>query len=400
MKKTILSLIILLGGCFTASAQEVEQTQEVFNPHWFVGAQLGMQETLGEVKPSKLISPNAQIYAGYQFTELWALRASIEGWQSKGGTKYLGNRYCYSWNYVAPTADVMFNLTKAIPAFKNNRLVDVNLLAGLGVNIAIDNSENTVARAQLMELTNGVDFLSLHWKDHRASMLGRFGAAVDFNVHKRVAVGVEANANFLSDHYNSKPADNCDWYFNLLAGVKVKLGKVTKTVPVKKCCSNVRIDTVYVTKRMHNVIHDTVTVSKEKKILVHDTITVNKEKQILVHDTLTINKLKAEKFTREIFFTIRDSEITHSEMTKIEEVAAYMKRWPESKLKLTGYADRGTGNTEGNIIYAHDRAFHVAQILQDKFGIAKERMTVDSKGDTVQVHDINDLNRVVVCEVE
>ena len=55
MKKTILSLLILMGGCFAASAQEAEQTKEVFNPHWFVGAQMGAQETLGEIKTSKFV---------------------------------------------------------------------------------------------------------------------------------------------------------------------------------------------------------------------------------------------------------------------------------------------------------------------------------------------------------
>lgn len=375
MKKTILSLIILLGGCFTASAQEVEQTKEVFNPHWFIGAQLGMQETLGEIKTSKLISPNAQIYAGYQFTKLWALRVAVGGWQSKGGIKRHGVTYDYAWNYVAPTADVMFNLTNAFGGFKPNRVVDVNLLAGLGANVAIDNHEAKAVRSQVNVPIEGfapIDNMERYWEGSKGSFAGRFGATVDFNVSKRVALGLEANANMVSDYYNSKKAPNVDWYFNLLAGVKVKLGKVTKAVPVKKCCMQTRIDTVYVTK----------------------------EKQVVVHDTITVDKIAAEKIRRDIFFTICNTEVANAEMPKVEDIAAYMNRWPNSKVTITGYADKGTGSAAGNVVYARNRANIVAKLLVEKFGIAKDRIIVDSKGDTVQPYEQNDLNRVSICIAE
>lgn len=375
MKKAILSLIILLGGCFTASAQEAEQTKEVFNPHWFVGAQVGAQETLGEIKTSKLFSPNAQIYAGYQFTPLWALRVGVGGWQSKGGIMFDGNRYGYSWGYVAPTADVMFNLTNAIGGYKPNRIVDVNLLAGIGANIAIDNSEANSVRGALANSTQ-LDWLTLYWKGHRTSMLGRFGATVDFNVSKRVALGVEANANFLSDHYNSKDAPNCDWYFNVLAGIKVKLGKVTKKVPVKTCCMKTRIDTVYITKEVPVIVEKPVASSSTAAAVVK------------------------EKIRRDIFFTICKSEVSNAEMSKVDDIASYMNRWPNAKVTITGYADKGTGNAQGNIVYARNRANIVAKLLKEKYGIAPERIIVDSKGDTVQPYEQNELNRVSICIAE
>lgn len=375
MKKIILSLLIFMGGCFTASAQEAEQTKEVFNPHWFVGAQFGAQETLGEIKTKDLFSPNAQIYAGYQFNSLFALRLGVGGWQSKGGIKYKEKSYDYRWYYVAPTLDVMFNLTNAFGGYNANRIVDINLLAGLGLNVAMDNSEANALRKTLnvppTATTPGVEFMRHYWKDNTLSALGRFGASIDFNVSKRVALGLEANANFLSDHYNSKKAPNCDWYFNMLGGIKVKLGKVSKRVPVKPNCMD-RIDTVYVTK----------------------------EKKVVVRDTVTVDKLAAENMRRDIFFTIANSTVSKAEMPKIEDIAAYMNRWPKSKVTITGYADKGTGSAKGNVVYARNRANIVAKLLIEKFGIAENRIIVDSKGDTVQPYDINDLNRVSICIAE
>ena len=37
----------------------------------------------------------------------------------------------------------------------------------------------------------------------------------------------------MSDKFNSKKAGNCDWQFNVLVGLSIKLGKsYTKTAPV------------------------------------------------------------------------------------------------------------------------------------------------------------------------
>lgn len=367
MKKTILSLIILLGGCFTASAQKAEQTQEVFNPHWFVGAQFGAQETVGEINFGDLISPNTQIYGGYQFTDLWALRLAIGGWQSKGGIEYASKSFGYKWKYISPAADVMFNLTNAIGGYKPHRLVDVNLLAGIGANFAFNNSDAGDTRSLLLENT-GVDFLRYYWENNKASVVGRFGGAVDFNIGKRVALGIEVNANFLSDRYNSKQAYNCDWYINALAGVKIKLGKATKTVPVVVPAPMIRRDTVYVTK--------------EKTVTVHDTVTV------------------PEPLRRDIFFSISSSKIDKAEMSKVEDIVAYLNRWNNAKVYVTGYADNGTGSAKINAKYALDRAETVANLLSDQFGISKDRIVVDSKGDTVQPYEKNVLNRVSICIAE
>ena len=50
---------------------------------------------------------------------------------------------------------------------------------------------------------------------------------------------LEGNANMISDKYNSKKADNPDWYFNALAGVRINLGKgyTKKAKPVEGTCS-------------------------------------------------------------------------------------------------------------------------------------------------------------------
>lgn len=359
---------MLAVGCLSASAQEAK-TEEVFKPHWYVQAQGGFQHTLGEIKWGDLNSANAQLGVGYQFSKVWGARLTVGGWQSKGGITMKNEEYKYSWKYVAPTLDVTFDVTNAIFGYKPNRVVNFSIFAGLGANIAWGNEEAEKVDKAIMAKYNvtpdQVEFMHYLWPENKTRFVGQWGVDVDFNVSRRVAIGLEAGWNVISDRYNSKKAGNSDWYFNTLAGVKIALGPTTTTVPVQ--------------------VPEPLVV--EKIVTVHDTIRVDKE-------------ISPEPLRRDIFFTIRNSEVSKSEMPKVEDVAAYLNRYPASKVTITGYADKGTGNAQLNVMYAKQRAEMVATLLTNKFGIKADRIIVESKGDTVQPFDINDLNRVSICVAE
>ena len=369
----------LLAGCFTASAQQpqaAEKTCEAFVPHWYVQAQIGGQYTLGEVKFSNLLSGNFQVAGGYNFTPVWGLRLAIDTWQSKGGTNldYLGlGTQTWKYNYVAPTVDVTCDLTNWILGYKPNRVCNFGLLAGLGANFGWNNDEAADVKAAILaaggKTVDPAHQMSLLWGDSKTRFVGRVGAYVDFNVSRRVALGLEVNANATSDHYNSKRADNADWYFNALAGVKVKLGKLAPKAAAEP---------IVVEKIVEKIVEKPV-----EKI-------VYKEPEAP----------KRESLRRDIFFTLRGSEVSRTEMAKVEDVVAYMNKYPDCKVSVTGYADKGTGNAKLNVGYAQRRADVITNMLVNKFGIDRNRIISDSKGDTVQPYEQNDLNRVTICICE
>ena len=372
--------VALLAGCFTASAQQpqaAEKACEAFVPHWYVQAQIGGQYTLGEVKFSDLLSGNFQVAGGYNFTPVWGLRLAIDTWQSKGGTDlgYLGlGTKTWKYNYVAPTVDVTCDLTNWILGYKPNRVCNFGLLAGLGANIGWNNDEAADVKAEILaaggKTVDPAHQMSLLWDGSETRFVGRIGAYVDFNVSRRVALGLEMNANATSDHYNSKKADNADWYFNALAGVKVRLGKLA----AKPAAG----EPVVVEKIVEKIVEKPV-----EKI-------VYKEPEAP----------KRESLRRDIFFTLRGSEVSRTEMAKVEDVVAYMNKYPDCKVSVTGYADKGTGNPKLNVGYAQRRADVITNMLVNKFGIDRNRIISDSKGDTVQPYEQNDLNRVTICICE
>ena len=367
IKQTLLSVGVVLTG-LTATAQEAaEEFEYVFNPYWYGQLQFGAQETLGETKFGDLLAPNAQIAFGRQFTPLFGARLSVNSWQSKASINFEG-KHDWKWNYVAPMIDGTFNLTNLIGGFNPDRLVDVNLLAGLGVNIGYKNKEANAINAALSE-DAGFQVLRDNWTGTKARFVFRMGAAVDFRIAEQWKLGLELQANTLPDGYNSKHAGNSDWYFNGLVGVKYAFGPSY-------------------TKRKKPVVEPQIVVQEK---IVEKIVEVPAKVQ-------TVEKTVAEPISRDIFFTISKTNISVYEMVKLEEIAEYLKANPNAKVTVTGYADKGTGSPKLNMRLAAERAQAVAKTLTSKFGIAADRIKASGMTET-QAPPFTDpvLNRVAVC---
>ncbi|MDO5447916.1 MAG: OmpA family protein, partial [Prevotellaceae bacterium] len=247
MKKIILAALLMMVG-MTISAQPKEHVVNVFEPHWYIQAQGGVQHTLGEVDFSDLISPNVQLSVGYQFDKVVGARLSANAWQSKAGSWVFGKDYKWKWNYVAPGIDFTFNLSNLFAGYNPTRLVNVSAFIGAGANIAWKNDEAQDVNAALATAyprsigtnTYGTE-LEYLWDGTKTRFVGRAGINVDFRISDVVSLGIEANANCLNDKYNSKRAGNADWYFNALAGLKINLGKTHSTKTCEHKCQEPKV---------------------------------------------------------------------------------------------------------------------------------------------------------------
>lgn len=372
IKNILLSGVVAMG-CISASAQEADKTVNVFNPHWYVQAQVGSQYTLGEISFDKLLSPNAQLGVGYNFNKVVGARLSLNAWQSKAGQKVQNTTYKWKWNYVAPMVDATFNLSNLFCGFDPNRVVDFGVFGGIGANIAWGNDEAADAQKAILanKTVSNATSVGVHapleylWDGSKAHFAARLGANVDFRVSEKVKIGVELSANTLSDRFNSKKAGNPDWYFNALVGAKIALGKTytTKVVPAPKP----------VEKIIERIIEKPVVAPVKEEV-----------------------KEVAEDFRRDIFFTIGNSTIAKSQRNKISEIVTYMQENPDAKITLTGYADKGTGSAAINDKIAARRAQTVYNTLAAK-GVAKNRMIKKSMGSRVQPFEKNAMNRVTIC---
>ena len=373
--KNILLSGVMAMSCLVANAQDAPKTEYVFNPHWYVQGQIGAQYTLGEVKFGDLLSPNIQLGVGRQFTPIWGARFSINAWQSKGGINEYSwtdgakvGKEKYNWKYIAPMVDGTLNLSNALCGYNPNRVVNVGLLAGIGLNVGFSNDDAVALAATTAEHNHGSENLNYAWDGTKVRFVGRVGANVDFRIDDAWSIGIEANANVTTDKYNSKKAGNGDWYFNALVGVRYNIGKtystrtITPPAPVEKVVERI-------------------------------------VEKIVEVPAKTDERVKGGKLRREVFFTIGKNKISQDGFNKIQEVVDFMKKYPEATVTVTGYADRGTGSAKFNDRIAARRADVVETELVNR-GIARDRIVKSSKGSRVQPFNDNDMNRVTICIAE
>ena len=364
MKKNlfVLAAALLLGSGSLFAQEQGKRIKEEgkveFAPHWFMQIQAGAAHTIGEAKFSDLVTPAAALNFGYQFNPLFSLRAGASGWKGKGkwGPNPTGT---YKYNYVQGNLDAMLNLSNLFCKYNPTRTLNIYSFLGVGFNHAFDNNEAVALADQ------GAD-LEYLWRDSKNSFAGRGGLGLDIRLSDHVSFNVEANANVLSDKFNSKKAGNADWQFNALAGLTIKFGKgYTKTEPVYYEATPVPI------------------AKPEPKPEVKPVAIVS----------------KVEAMTQNIFFDLDKSDLREDQKQKVADLVSYLRNHPNAKITITGYADKETGNAKYNAKLSEKRAETIKAILLDK-EIEESRIVTDYKGDSIQPFSENDENRVTICVAE
>ena len=377
MKKMILSSLMLMFALSVSAQEQKGTTEYVFQPHWYLQLQGGVQYTTGETSFGKLISPNVQAAVGYQFSKSVGARLAVNAWQGRAGyqkyvTDALGLKEYdlnYKYTYFAPAIDITFNLSNIIAGFNPNRVVSFGAFIGGGLNFRSKcDDAATVANKLKPKNTYYIDndFTPMYENKSATLLFGQLGLTMDIKVSEAVAIGLEAQGNLLGDKFNFKNAGNPDSYFNLLAGLKINLGPTYSTRFIPAPEPEIR----YVDKIVEKVVE----VEKPAPVV--------------------------EPLRRDIFFLINKTDIRESEQQKVKDIADYLNAHPTAKVMVTGYADAGTGNDRINDRLAKGRAEAVVKALKNQYGIAESRISWDSKGSRVQPFADNDSNRVTIAIAE
>lgn len=388
LKKALLSGLLLMG-VLSASAQDQQpKTEYVHNPYWYVQLQAGGQYTLGEIDFSDLLSPNVQVAIGRQFTPVVGARFAVNAWQSRAGIDFNdGQTAKWKWMYVAPGVDATFNLSNLFCGYNPKRIFNFSVLGGLGANIAWDMDKESnwtnypaIAAHYTQTLQNGKlpENIQYVWNGTKVRLYGRVGAAADFRISDAVSLGLEVTANTLSDRYNGKKAGNADWYFNALVGAKINLGKTHST------------RTVEAPKPVERVVEKVIERVVEKPCKCPEKCEKAPEVKKVVEE-------KVGPLRRDVFFTISSVAVHNDEQQKVKDVADYLKANPNATVEVTGYADKGTGNSKLNMSLSQRRAQVVRDLLVNTYGIKASRIKTDAKGDTVQPFAKDVDNRVSIC---
>lgn len=376
MQRLLWAIALLVSAILPLHAQEatesgvaeqrlIAHSRAFFVPHWFVGVQAGGAADVGEATFSQLLSPAVQFSTGYNFTELFGVRGTLSGFWARNRYAYPAAKY--RWNFIQPAVEARLNLSSLLLGMDPYRKTHVYLFGGAGVAYSFSNDKAVAADKRY-----GIDFQKL-WRHDRWNPVFRAGVEADFQLTEQLALSVEANANLLPDHFNSKLGrkDNKDWHFNALVGVTYSIGK-----------THGRTEEVY----------ETYYREVPRQVVRVDTVVVEKpvEPAPVVEEKI--------EFTVNVQFAINQSVIRSGQMPKLYRLVRYLNEHPNAYVRLSGYADRETGNSEINERLSRERTLAVSQWLQSE-GIDEERIRRFALGDRVQPFDLPEDNRVTICFV-
>ena len=382
MKRLTMIAVALLAMCSVAFAQQskTDETLE-FRPHWSLGIQGGAAHTIGEAQFAELLSPAAQLSLTYKFHHAMGVRFGLGGWQGKG--QELVTPLLYKYQFGQLNADYILDLAGIFGGFNHKRVVNPYLLAGVGAAYGFNNSEAAAVQEDLEYYWESKFFVPV-----------RFGAGVDFRLSDVVSLGLESNANVLSDKFNSKRADNADWQINLLAGLKFAFGGNTR--PSAEYAAKVAAaEAAAAAAAAAKAEADRLAAEKAAA----EKAAAERAAKEAAAKAAAERAAKAAENSDNVFFTINSTYIRKAEGQKLETLAEWMKANPDFNVALVGYADKETGTAAGNMKLSENRAKVVKERLV-KLGVPAERISTAFKGDTVQPFAENNKNRVVICTLE
>ena len=350
---TILASVALVASLSVANAQKKD-----FDPYWFLQLQGGVAETIGETAWTNLLSPSGAVSFGYQFSPVFAARLNVNAWQGKGAVM----TDVYKYNYVEGAVDLMADLASLFAGYKFDRTINPYIFGGVGANYAFNNDEANALKSKF-PTTNYL------WDGKSVSPALRAGLGVNIRLSDAVALNLEGNSSFINDHFNSKKGSKADFQIKALAGLTFSFGKA-KPAPTPVV----------------------VPAPAPAPVREPEPAPVVKEEPVIVEPAF-------ESLQRNILFIINKWDIRDSEQLKIDEVVEALKEHPDTKVRISGYADKATGTAKRNQFLSQKRSEVVAQAIIDA-GISKDRIITEYFGDTINPFNTPEENRVAVCLVK
>ncbi|MBE6202127.1 MAG: OmpA family protein [Rikenellaceae bacterium] len=395
--KRVTLLIAALLCALSVNAQQSKTDESVeFRPHWDLQLQGGVGYTVGEsVSFGDLASPSLYLSTNYRFHPAMGVRFGLGGWQGRGVAVLTDSNYAFK--FMQLNADYKLDLCSLFGGYNHRRVAGVYLLAGAGLNYGFNNRQ---AESLVANLATG-EYAELEYLwDSKMFVAGRFGVGIDFRVGERVLLNLEANANVMSDKFNSKRANNADWQFNLLAGVSYSFGKKHRTSQ-KWVDEQEAIKAAELLRQQQETEAEAKRKAAEEQRLAEENErqrleAEQKAKEDEARKAAEIRQANIQEYSEDIFFTIGSATIRKAEAEKVKELAQWLCEHTDYEVYVIGYADKETGTAQGNMRLSQRRAEAVKAMLI-KQGVEESRIEFGFVGDTEQPFKSAEQNRVVIC---
>lgn len=347
MKKYCLSLLFFVLPFFISTAKDstrVAYEPSRFADNWFIQLGGGVNSVFNSgVGP---VSPTGEVYIGKWFTPSLGLRLGAMGGLNKpNGTEtgWFSGRDRFWFGHA--DFDVMWNVFNSFN-YNEHRFWDVVPYARF----------SAIYTKQMSEVPHVEPGIGLGV--HNGLRLG-----------KRVDLYLEVSA-VAAREKAYRQRGNVIFFPSATAGLVVRIG-----------------NTGFKKRTPEYIYNETVI---EKK----DTVTVEKVVEVEVErvDSVLIKEMREHPLT--LYFEIDVTILTQRELDHLERYAIFALT-PDSKVLLTGSADRETGNPEHNQWLSERRNEYVKDVLVRIYGLKEENISTVANGDRKNEFRTPEQNRCV-----
>lgn len=213
--------------------------------------------------------------------------------------------------------------------------------------------------------------------DRKNEFCGGGGLQVDVRLTRRLGLFTRGDLTFAREEtYRSAGKAIC--FPSVVAGVSVQVGRRTGF-------DRFRIEKIEVVKTVDNTDYKTLRKLQEEIEYQKGLV-----KTVQVTDTVQIYRPEI------VYFNIDKDFLTEREKAHLEY---FVKHLPEGlTLKVTGHADKQTGNPRHNLSLSHRRADTVVRTLTE-LGARFDKAIKVAKGDTANQFNTPEKNRCAIIEI-
>ena len=390
--KKILMLLAFAGVAAASSAQQVTVTetevievqdkyQVLTNPfwsNWFFsiggGAQVlyGNGDNAGEFKDR--ISPVLNVAVGKWFTPGLGLRLQYSGLQAKGfsydktapyvtGNEMGDGYYKQKFDYMNLHGDIMFNLNALFGGYNSHRVYEIIPYLGAG-------------------FTHSYTKPRIHAFTMNAGLINRF------RISNAVNINLELSATGLEGKFDGQHGGKheYDGILGASGGLTYHFPNRGFQRPFPQIISEMELRNMR--EQMNAMAAANLDLQQQLQEAESQPTTEVIEQQVVVDANIA---------PRTVFFQIGSAEISPREAMNLSYLAEQMKKFPDTKYVVNGYADSATGTPDFNKELSMKRAQAVVNVLIKQYGIAADRLSVDGNGG-VDKFGQPILNRVVLVK--
>jgi len=388
MKTKIFLLSLLVGFSVHLFAQESQQAGYKTNfkrssAGWFVNLSAGGQIYNGDLSfdgvsftdrvtliPAVAIGKWSNPYLGFRL-KAQGLTANSFVKETNGGMIKQGN------DYVNVHLDAMWNIANYFGAYSPTKLFNFTPYAGMGWahrfaladNVAIPKAYN----------------VSGDYRRYSDAFTYNLGLQFGFRLSNRVNLDFDLGVTYLGDYFDriDRTSEN-DNIAHAMAGLTFKLGKTA--FEVMEPMDYGLIDD------LNNRIN---ALRRENEALSKRPVSCPECPPVAPP---VVNNI-TNYVPNVVFFRLNSSRIDANQQISIFNTADFMKKTGE-KIKVIGYADKGTGTSAYNYTLSEKRARAVAKELTTKYNIPSEKISIEWKGSNEQPYPQNNWNRVVIMSAQ